>query len=106
MEWSCDCGNTVTTLELVWQWRSAADIGQRRGRFVCYRCRIVCPNCIEQHPDADYQFMPVKLNADTKRKLVDQILAETIRGHELRGYLPRTDLQKALRRVHKNTQGS
>lgn len=101
-KWLCSCGQPTTTLELVWVWREAASIGQRRGRYVCYRCRIVCDNCTEKHPDADYQFLRVRLTASTKGKLVDQLLAETVRTGQLRGYLPRTDLQRALRSVQKD----
>lgn len=101
MEWLCSCGNTATTLELVWQWRDAAAIGQRHGRYVCYRCRIVCGNCVDQHPDADYQWLPLRLTATTKEKLVAQILAETVNTGQLRGYLPRTDLQGAVRSLQK-----
>jgi len=102
MEWLCSCGKPATTLELVWQWRDAAAIGHRHGRYVCHRCRIVCGDCIEKHPDADYQLLQVRLTASTKGKLVGQILAETQK--ELRDYLPRTDLQRALRSVRKSTQ--
>lgn len=105
MEWLCTCGKPATTLELVWQWRDAAAIGQRHGRYVCYRCRIVCGDCIEKHADADYQFFQVRLTASTKEKLVDQILAETLQKG-LRGYLPRTDLQRALRSVRKSAKST
>ena len=101
MDWLCDCGKAPTTLELVWQWRDASAIGHRQGRHVCYQCRIVCEDCIEKHPGADYQFLPVKLTAATKAQLVDQVLAETIQEGQLRGYLPRTDIQRALRSIQK-----
>jgi hypothetical protein len=106
MEWLCSCGKPATTLELVWQWRDAAAIGHRRGRSVCYQCRIVCGDCVENHADTDYQFLQVGLTAGTKRKLVDQILAETLQGGLLRGYLPRSDLQRALRSVRKAPKSS
>lgn len=103
MEWVCSCNKPATTLELVWQWRDAASIGHRHGRYVCYECRIVCGDCVEKHPDADYQFVPVKLTANTKGELVNQILAETVQTGQLRGYLPKTDLQRALRSLRKST---
>jgi hypothetical protein len=105
MEWLCSCGKPATTLELVWQWRDAAAIGHRHGRYVCYRCRIVCEDCVEKHADADYQFFQVGLTAGTKRGLADQILAESLQKG-LRGYLPRSDLQRALRSVQKGSRSS
>jgi hypothetical protein len=40
------------------------------------------------------------LTAHTKRDLVGQILAEVV-GKGISGYLPRNDLQKALRQIRK-----
>jgi hypothetical protein len=100
MEWLCNCGKPVTTLELLWQWRDAAAIGHRHGRHICYRCRIGCEDCVPKQGDNDYQYFPVRLTAGTKQGLRDQILAKII-GQGLRGYLPRADLQRALRNVHK-----
>jgi hypothetical protein len=100
MEWLCQCGKPVTVVELLWHWRDAADIGQRHGRYVCYRCRIGCNDCIPQQADKDYEYFPVKLNAHNKQALVGQVLAETVnRGP--RGYVPKTDVQRALRTVRK-----
>lgn len=101
MEWLCNCGKPVTTLELLWQWRDAAAIGHRHGRHVCYRCRIGCGQCIYEHGDNDCQYFQLNLTAPTKQKLVSQILAEILNDNPL-GYLPRTDLQRALRDVHKS----
>ena len=92
----------VTTLALLWQWREAAAIGHQRGRFVCYRCRIGCGDCVPEQGDKDYQCFQVRLTAGTKQNLVPQILAE-IMPKGLRGYLPRTDLRGALLDVHKGT---
>jgi len=99
MDWLCNCNKPVTTLEILWQWRDAAAIGHRRGRFVSYRCRIGCEDCVPEQNDKDYQYFPVTLTASTKQVLRDQVLAEVMRKG-LRGYLPRTDLQRALRNVH------
>jgi hypothetical protein len=68
---------------------------------VCYRCRIGCGDCVPEQGDKDFQYFPVRLTADTKQKLIGQILAE-IMGKGLRGYLPRADLQGALRAVHRS----
>ncbi|HTA49248.1 MAG TPA: hypothetical protein VK930_07325 [Verrucomicrobiae bacterium] len=100
MEWLCSCGKPVTILGLLWKWRDASAIGQKHGRNVCYGCRIGCGDCIQQQADPSYQYVPVKLTAHTKRDLVGQILAEVV-GKGLLGYLPRNDLQKALRSVRK-----
>jgi hypothetical protein len=102
MEWLCSCGNQVTTVELLWKWRDASAIGQQHGRHVCYGCRIGCKDCVHEHGDKDYQYFKVRLTARTKRDLVGQIVAEVIKQGPL-DYLPRTDLQKALRSVRKRT---
>ena len=102
MEWLCGCGKPVATVEVLWEWRDAAAIGQRQGRHVCYDCRIRCGDCVHEHGDQAYQYFQVRLTASTKRVLVDQILAEVLKQHPL-GYLPRKDLQKALRPVRKRT---
>ncbi|SRR5258708_641860 len=101
MEWLCGCGKPVTTLELLWKWRDAAAIGQRKGRFVCYGCRIGCGDCVHEHGDPEYQYFPLRLTARTKQDLVGQILAEVV-GKGPQGYLPRNDLQKALRSIRKS----
>lgn len=100
MSWLCQCGKPVTTVEILWQWRDAAAIGQRRGRFVSYRCRIGCNDCVPEHRDNDHQYFKVKLTARTKRDLVGQIVAEVLK-QDPRGYIPKTDLQRALRNVRK-----
>jgi len=101
MEWLCNCGKPVTTLEVLWQWRDAAAIGHRHGRNVCYRCRIGCEECVYNHDDDDCQYFQLNLTAPTKEKLVLQILAEVLNNNPI-GYLPRTDLRRTLRNVHKS----
>jgi len=102
MVWLCNCGKAVTTLRLLWQWRDAGAIGQKHGRNVCYGCRIGCEDCLHVEPGGGegYQYVKVKLTAPAKSALVNQILAEVI-NQGIPGYLPKTDLQKALRDVHK-----
>lgn len=100
MKWLCNCGRPVTTLELLWEWREASAIGHQHGRFVCYGCRIGCGDCVHERGDKDYQYFQVRLTASTKRDLISQIVAEVIEKHP-RGYIPRTDLQAALRTVRK-----
>lgn len=87
-------------VEVLWEWRDAAAIGHRHGRHVCYECRIGCEDCVHEHGDQHYQYFRVGLTANTKRALVDQLLAEVLNQNPL-GYVPRTDLQKALRPVRK-----
>lgn len=101
MEWLCNCDRPVTTLEILWKWREAAAIGHQRGRFVSYRCRIGCDNCASagEHGNKDCQYFRVRLTARNKRILVRQILAEIV--DKARDYVPKTDLQAALRDVHK-----
>jgi len=100
MQWLCDCGKPVTTVEVLWQWRDAAAIGQKHGREVCYQCRIGCGDCVHAHGDEHRQYFQVGVTARTKRDLVSQILAQILKQNPL-GYLPRTDLQRALRLVRK-----
>jgi hypothetical protein len=101
MEWVCNCGKPVTTIELQWVWRNAADIGHKTGRYVCYNARLGCGDCLRRPDDNDgYQYIQVKLTAATKKALVDQILAQVLkRGTP--GYIPRTDIQEALRNIRK-----
>lgn len=102
MEWLCQCGKVATTVEFQWYWRSAADIGHRQGRLVCYGCRIGCSDCVPQRADNDFQYFPVRLTAHTKQGLIGQILAEIV-GKGPRGYVPKTDLQRALQSVRKQS---
>jgi hypothetical protein len=100
MEWLCDCDRQVTNVEILWQWRDAASIGQQHGRFVSYRCRIGCDNCVREHGDKNCQNFEVRLTAQTKKVLVSQIVAQVLKQAP-RGYVPKSDLQDALRQVHK-----
>lgn len=100
MEWLCNCDRAVTKVEILWQWRDAASIGHKHGRFVSYRCRIGCDNCIQKHGDEHCQYFNVWLTARTKKILVSQIVAEILRQAP-RGYVPNSDVQGALREVHK-----
>ncbi len=102
MEWLCSCGKPVTTMEVMWVWRDAASIGHKHGRYVSYRCRIGCGDCVQNRGERDLQYFQLKLTARTKQNLVGQVLAE-IMGSNPEGYVPRTDIQSALRHV---TRGS
>jgi hypothetical protein len=102
VEWLCKCGNPVTTAEFLWHWRNAADIGHKTGRYVCYGLRLGCNECISGEHDVDsgaeYQYIEISLSAQTKQALVNQLLAEALREAPW-GYIPKTDIQKALRSI-------
>lgn len=100
MEWLCECGKPVETLECQWVWRDASAIGQRRGRYVCYSARIGCGNCVQHRAENGYQYFQVKLTAQTKQALVGQVLGQILHNGPS-GYVPKTDIQKALRNVQK-----
>lgn len=100
MEWLCRCGKTATTVEVLWVWRPGAAIGHRHGRYVSYRCRIGCETCVPNGMEKDCQYFQVKLTAIMKQRLVGQVLAQVLNAGP-QGYLPRTDLQRALRYVNK-----
>lgn len=102
MDWLCECDKEPTRLKVLWEWRRAGDIGHKRGRFVSYICRIGCDDCVPYEEDerGRLQYFPVKLSAPTKRALVDQVVAQVLNLRP-RGFLPKTDIQEALRNVHK-----
>jgi len=102
MKWLCGCEKEATRLEVLWEWRDAAAIGQKHGRYVSYRCRIGCGDCVPQEEDerGRLQYFPVKLNAATKQALVPQVVGQVLRIGP-RGFLPKTDIQQALRSLHK-----
>src|SRR5262245_41262935 len=102
MEWLCRCDKEATRLEVLWEWRDAAAIGQKRGRYVSYRCRIGCDGCVPYEEDqrGRLQYFAVRLNAATKQELVRQVVAQILEEGP-RGFLPKTDIQGALRSVHK-----
>lgn len=103
MKWLCGCDNEATRLEVLWEWRKAADIGQEHGRYVSYRCRIGCEDCVPYEEDERdrLQYFQVKLSATTKQTLVDQVVAQVLKMSP-RGYLPKSDVKRALRNVHKS----
>jgi hypothetical protein len=100
MEWLCNCGKEATRIEILWQWRSAESIGHKRGRFVSYRCEIGCDHCVREHGEENCQYFEVGLNGRTKSAVASQIVPQILRQAP-RGYVPKTDLKKALRDVHK-----
>lgn len=102
MEWLCGCDKEATRLEVLWEWRDAAAIGQKRGRNVSYSCRLGCGDCVPNVEDerGRLQYFPVKLSAPTKQALVPQLVAQVLKMGP-RGFLPKTDVQQALRSVHK-----
>jgi hypothetical protein len=102
MDWLCGCDKEATRLEVLWEWREAEAIGQERGRYVSYRCRIGCDDCVPDVEDERdrLQYFPVKLSASTKQLLVPQVVAQVLRMAP-QGFLPKTDIQNALRSVHK-----
>jgi hypothetical protein len=101
MEWICNCGKPVTTMGIHWEWRDAAAIGHREGRFVAYRTRLGCTDCVRTTLEEDgFQSFAVRLTGATKAALVPQLTAQILKqGPE--GYVPKTDLQRALRSVTK-----
>jgi hypothetical protein len=102
MEWRCGCGNEATRIEVLCQWRDAAAIGQKQGRNVSYRCRIGCDGCVPNEEDerGRLQYFEVKLSVGTKQALVSQVVAQIFKMHP-RGYLPKSDIQQALKSVSK-----
>lgn len=104
MKWLCGCDQEPTRLEVLWEWRRGADIGHKRGRFVSYRCRIGCEDCVpfEEGPLGRFQYFPVKLAAPTKQALVPQVVGQVLKAGP-RGFLPKTDVQGALRNVYKGS---
>jgi hypothetical protein len=102
MEWLCQCDKEVTRLEILWEWREAAALGHKHGRYVSYRCRIGCDVCVPHEHDerGRLQDFAVKLSASTKQALVSQVVAQVLKIGP-RGFLPKTDIQQALRSVHK-----
>jgi hypothetical protein len=102
MVWLCQCDNEATRLEVLWEWRDGAAIGHKHGRNVSYRCRIGCEHCVPHEEDerGRLQYFALKLSAATKQALVPQVVAQVLKMGP-RGFLPRTDIQKALRSVHK-----
>ncbi len=102
MEWLCQCDKEATRLEILWEWRDAAALGHKHGRYVSYRCRIGCDGCVPHEKDerGRLQYFAVKLSASTKQALVSQVVAQVLKMGP-RGFLPKTDIQQALRSVHK-----
>ena len=103
MAWLCGCDKEATRMEVLWEWRRGGDIGHKQGRDVAYGCRIGCGDCVPNREDerGRLQYFTVKLSAPTKQALVNQVLAQILRM-DPRGYLPKTDIQGALRGVHKS----
>lgn len=103
MAWLCECNNEATHMEVLWEWRRAGDIGHKRGRFVSYRCRIGCEDCLPYEKDERdrLQYFPLKLSAPTKQALVNQIVAQVLKTGP-RDFLPKGDIREALRSVHKS----
>lgn len=103
MAWLCGCDKEATRMEVLWEWREGPDIGQKHGRFVSYRCRIGCEDCVPYEEDerGRLQYFTVTLRAPTKQALVNQVVAQVLRTGP-RGFLPKTDIQGALRSVHKS----
>lgn len=103
MAWLCGCNKEATRMEVLWEWRKGADIGQKHGRNVAYGCRIGCADCVPDREDerGRLQFFELRLTAATKQALVNQVVAQILRM-DPRGFLPKTDIQGALRSVHKS----
>jgi hypothetical protein len=76
---------------------------QSSGRLVSYSCRIGCGKCVPYKEDEKgrLQYFDVTLSAVTKQLLVNQVVAQVLNlKPRPRGYLPKTDIQGALRSVH------
>jgi hypothetical protein len=104
MKWLCGCDKEVTRLGVLWEWRDAKALGQKHGRFVSYQCRMGCSECVPEEADerGRLQYFPLRLNSATKSALVNQVVAQILNTGS-RGFLPKTDIQGALRSVHKLT---
>lgn len=97
MKWLCGCDNEPTRMEVLWYPSS--------GRLVSYSCRIGCDGCLPTKRDerGRLQYFQLKLSAATKQDLVDQVVAQVLNmAPRPRGYLPKTDIQGALRSVHRS----
>jgi hypothetical protein len=97
MKWLCGCDKEATRMEVLWYPSS--------GRLVSYSCRIGCEKCVPCREDEKgrLQYFDVALSASTKQTLVLQVVAQVLKTRpKPRGYLPKTDIQGALRSVHKS----
>jgi len=97
MKWLCECDHEPTRMEVLWYPSS--------GRLVSYRCRIGCEKCVPYGEDdkGRLQYFDLRLNASTKQALVPQVVAQVLNTRpKPRGYLPKTDIQGALRSVRKS----
>jgi hypothetical protein len=101
--WLCRCGTPADTLMVMWI------TDHPIGRPVAGDVTVTCQSCAaghnstlgDYHRKPDHQwFSNLRLTTRTKAKLVGQILAQVI--GQLRGYLPRTDLAKAISALAKD----
>lgn len=96
--WKCEThGDKVTHLGMDWTWYPA-DGNHRRGRYVCFACRIGCEECCDERKT----IIPIIPTAHTKERMVSQIIGQALRSGLLRGYLPKTDISRALREVYRD----
>lgn len=103
-QWLCRCGTTADTLMVMWI------TDHPIGRPVAWDVRVTCQDCAAEHHSTlgDYHRKPdhqwfsnLRLTTGTKAKLVGQILAQVI--GQLHGYLPKTDLAKAVSALAKDS---
>ena len=104
-EWMCLCGKSpVAKLYLMWD---RPDPRHMR-RDVCYGCNLYCQACaanaermfpiLKDGGRQHFQMFNVRITCRTKKLAVNQILAQVM-DEGLIGYLPSTDLKRALRNV-------
>lgn len=95
MRYICNC-NRAEIKYLVTKWRPYTNAHSGNTRPLCVLCKLYCDNCIKEHKLylEDCIKIPVTLNAITKEKAVYQLLIETTKYCP--GYLPKTDLTRAL----------
>ncbi len=107
MNWVCECGRAeADTLVIFW------DDSRLYDRPVGKLIKLLCSGCVEQHVRRtanywrkdNFQYLPVGLSAQTMDRLVNQILAQVI--GEAHGYVPKTDLRRAIRALRKERPGA
>lgn len=101
MIWICACGTApADTLVVQWGTRRTRGYGGY-GSPLAIDTRLRCRACAGEPRtwEENVQRLPVRLNAAAKDRLVRQVLAQVI--DEVVGYLPKTDLSLAVRKLTK-----
>lgn len=92
-KFNCYCGKKADTLFTMFDL-----VASHLNRPLCLDCKLLCKEHAEElskeHGKYFYFIYPVSLTAQTRDMLVKQIIAQTIK--RLPGYLPKTDIRRAL----------